>query len=78
MPTILPEPPRPKDAKSVEKPGRRAILAALEFFILSWLLRTPPYRLVMVNRIEFSAEPTDTYLMHVQYVRSFIAHVAFA
>ena len=42
------------------------------------ILRTPPYRLVMVNRIEFSAEPTDTYLMHVQYVRSFIAHVAFA
>ena len=32
VPTILPEPPRPKDAKSVEKPGRRAILAALEFF----------------------------------------------
>ena len=32
VPTILPEPPRPKDAKSVEKPGRRVILAALEFF----------------------------------------------
>ena len=31
----------------------------------------------MVNRIEFSAEPTDTYLMNVQYVSSFIAQVAF-
>ena len=38
VPTILPEPPRPKDAKSVEKPGRRAILAALEFFHISWFL----------------------------------------
>ena len=38
VPTILPEPPRPKDAKSDEKPGRRAILAALEIFILSWFL----------------------------------------
>ena len=41
-------------------------------------LRTPRYRFVMVNRIEFSAEPTDTYLMNVQYVSSFIAQVAFA
>ena len=38
VPTILPEPPRPKDAKSVEKPGRRAILVALEFFHISWFL----------------------------------------
>ena len=42
------------------------------------LLRIPRYRFVMVNRIEFSAEPTDTYLMNVQYVSSFIAQVAFA
>ena len=38
VPTILPEPPRPKDAKSIEKPGRRVILAALEFFHISWFL----------------------------------------
>ena len=36
VPTILPEPPRPKDAKSVEKPGMRVILVALEFFHISW------------------------------------------
>ena len=45
VPTILPEPPRPKDAKSVEKPGRRAILAALEFFHIScFLMPTIFYR----------------------------------
>ena len=40
--TILPEPPQPKDAKSVEKPGRGIILVALEFFHISWLLMTCP------------------------------------
>ena len=39
VPTILPGPHRPKDAKSVEKPGRGIILVALEFFShISWLL----------------------------------------
>ena len=36
----MPEPPRPKDAKSVEKPRRGVILTALEFFHISWLLMT--------------------------------------
>ena len=36
--TILPEPPQPKDAKSVEKPGRHVILAALEFFHITYKL----------------------------------------
>ena len=35
VPTILPGPHRPKDAKSVEKPGRGIILVALEFFHIS-------------------------------------------
>ena len=44
VPTILPEPPRPKDAKSVEKPGRRVILAAIEFF--HKLILNAEYRLL--------------------------------
>ena len=32
----MPGPHRPKDAKSVEKPGRGIILVALEFFHISW------------------------------------------
>ena len=57
VPTILPEPPRPKDAKSVEKPGRRAILAALEFFHISCFLRIPRYRFWPL--IEFPIYPTE-------------------
>ena len=59
---------------------KRALLGFLVSYqvVVGRLLRTPHYRLVMVNRIEFSAEPTDTYLMNLQYVSSFIAQMAFA
>ena len=49
----MPEPPRPKDAKSVEKPRRGVILTALEFFHISWLLMTTFFYLVAIALMPF-------------------------